>query len=174
MKKQYMAATLTCAILATPAFAQTTSSPGAKDMTAPADTSAQSTMPTQGGTNGFLSMQSSEHRLAGDIIGATVKNADNDIGDVDDVILDSSGKVVGLVVSVGEFLGIGGKNVAIPMDAVQITHDPKGSANAQIVQVQFTKQQLEQAPPFKTLQDASREQKSATPAGGTAPLAPRQ
>ena len=41
------------------------------------------------------------------------------IGDVDDVLLDKSGKVTGLVVGVGGFLGAGEKDVIVPFTAVK-------------------------------------------------------
>src|ERR1700761_1350908 len=40
------------------------------------------------------------------------------IGTVDDVLVDKSGKVTGLVVGVGGFLGAGEKDVIVPFDAV--------------------------------------------------------
>jgi sporulation protein YlmC with PRC-barrel domain len=41
------------------------------------------------------------------------------IGDVDDVLVDKSGKVTGLVIGVGGFLGAGEKDVIVPFTAVK-------------------------------------------------------
>lgn len=41
------------------------------------------------------------------------------IGDIDDVLVDKSGKVTGLVVGVGGFLGLGEKDVIVPFTAVK-------------------------------------------------------
>jgi sporulation protein YlmC with PRC-barrel domain len=41
------------------------------------------------------------------------------IGDIDDVLVDKSGKVTGLVVGVGGFLGAGEKDVIVPFTAVK-------------------------------------------------------
>lgn len=41
------------------------------------------------------------------------------IGDVDDVLLDKAGKVTGLVIGVGGFLGAGEKDVIVPFTAVK-------------------------------------------------------
>lgn len=41
------------------------------------------------------------------------------IGDVDDVLVDQSGKISGLVVGVGGFLGAGEKDVIVPFSAVK-------------------------------------------------------
>jgi sporulation protein YlmC with PRC-barrel domain len=41
------------------------------------------------------------------------------IGTIDDVLIDKSGKVTGLVVGVGGFLGAGEKDVIVPFTAVK-------------------------------------------------------
>jgi sporulation protein YlmC with PRC-barrel domain len=43
------------------------------------------------------------------------------IGDVDDVLVDKSGKVTGLVIGVGGFLGAGEKDVIVPFNSVKTT-----------------------------------------------------
>jgi sporulation protein YlmC with PRC-barrel domain len=43
---------------------------------------------------------------------------ENKIGDIKDVLVDKSGKVVALIVGVGGFLGAGEKDVAVPFEAV--------------------------------------------------------
>jgi sporulation protein YlmC with PRC-barrel domain len=44
---------------------------------------------------------------------------ENKIGDVDDVLVDKSGKVTGLVIGVGGFLGAGEKDVIVPFGSVK-------------------------------------------------------
>jgi sporulation protein YlmC with PRC-barrel domain len=46
---------------------------------------------------------------------------DSKIGDIEDVLLDKSGKVTGLVLGVGGFLGAGEKDVIVPFTAVKST-----------------------------------------------------
>ena len=41
------------------------------------------------------------------------------IGEIDDVLVDKSGKITGLVLGVGGFLGAGEKDVIIPFSAVK-------------------------------------------------------
>ena len=41
------------------------------------------------------------------------------VGSVDDVLVDKSGKVTGLVIGVGGFLGAGEKDVIVPFNAVK-------------------------------------------------------
>jgi sporulation protein YlmC with PRC-barrel domain len=43
------------------------------------------------------------------------------IGEIDDVLVDKSGKVTGLVIGVGGFLGAGEKDVIVPFNAVKTT-----------------------------------------------------
>ena len=45
----------------------------------------------------------------------------NKIGDVDDVLVDKAGKVTGLVIGVGGFLGVGTKDVIVPFSDVNVT-----------------------------------------------------
>jgi sporulation protein YlmC with PRC-barrel domain len=47
--------------------------------------------------------------------------SDNKIGDIADVLLSRGGRVDGLVVGVGGFLGAGEKDVLVPFDAVHNT-----------------------------------------------------
>ena len=54
------------------------------------------------------------------LMGVDVYGADNQkIGDIDEILVDRQGKIHGLVVGVGGFLGIGEKDVAIPFEQVQ-------------------------------------------------------
>jgi sporulation protein YlmC with PRC-barrel domain len=60
---------------------------------------------------------------AEDIIGKSVVNADGDtVGTVDDLVIDDK-KVVLAVVSVGGFLGIGAKDVAVPLEQLTLSED---------------------------------------------------
>ncbi len=46
-------------------------------------------------------------------------NGRNDVGKIDDVLIDKSGKITTLMVGVGGFLGVGEKDVALPFTAVK-------------------------------------------------------
>lgn len=82
-----------------------------------------------------------------------------DIGEVEQLVIDpSSGRVQSVVVSVGGFLGMGDKKVALPWNQVQIGQDKE------TLTTQATKQQLETA---QAWQDPS-EQTASRPAGSTA------
>jgi putative membrane protein len=48
-------------------------------------------------------------------------SANNTIGEVSDILLDKNGQVTAVILSVGGFLGLGGKYVAVPFNALQVT-----------------------------------------------------
>ena len=50
---------------------------------------------------------------------------ENKIGDIKDVLVDKSGKVVAPIVGVGGFLGAGEKDVAVPFETVHPTMKDK-------------------------------------------------
>lgn len=82
---------------------------------------------------------------ATNLMGADVRTNDNeDIGSVDDLILDGSGQIVAIVVSVGGFLGMGQKDVAIGWD--NITRS--GTGDKQELRVDVTRADLTSAPVF--------------------------
>lgn len=73
------------------------------------------------GSGQFLQSQSANHFLASEFIGTQVVGTNNErIGDVNNLLFDRSGRVEGVVIGVGGFLGIGEKNVAVRMSDVQI------------------------------------------------------
>jgi hypothetical protein len=58
---------------------------------------------------------------AGKLIGSAVYNDQNEkVGSVDDVIVKDGNRIVMAVVSVGGFLGIGNKLVAVPYDQLHV------------------------------------------------------
>jgi sporulation protein YlmC with PRC-barrel domain len=70
---------------------------------------------------------------------------ENKIGDVDDVLVDKSGKVTGLVVGVGGFLGIGEKDVIMPFGSVKTAK----RNDKWWLTLDETKDDLKNAPGFK-------------------------
>ena len=109
------------------------------------------------------------------LIGATVYGSDNSsIGEINDIVLASDGKVNGVVIGVGGFLGVGEKNVAVPFEKLNVTRKPDTAAVDKIT-VAFSKDELKNAPTFAFYEPTN----SATTgsAAGKSPLrpaAPRQ
>lgn len=174
--------------LATPAFAQsTTPTPPASDTTPQAspsgsDTGAGSAAPSGTGSTmsggqtdssgaaatptasagDVITEQQSGQTLSSDLVGMKVVGSnDESIGKVSDLIIEDN-QVVGAVLDVGGFLGLGAKKVGVPWDALSVT-EADGSV---VANVTLTKEELADMPEFKTLADAKAEQ-SRQPAMGT-------
>lgn len=74
--------------------------------------------------HGFLSAAPENGVKASDLIGAEVATtADENLGSVVDLIIDENGQVVAVAVSVGGFLGLGERDVAIGWDDVTRSGD---------------------------------------------------
>ena len=70
-----------------------------------------------------LTTQSGDLR-ASQLIGRTVYDVQNrNIGSVKDIVLDHEGKVAGVIVDVGAFLGAGGKYVAVSLNDFKTDND---------------------------------------------------
>ncbi|MDA0239774.1 MAG: PRC-barrel domain-containing protein [Proteobacteria bacterium] len=83
---------------------------------------------------------------AGKLVGADVVNATGEtIGQVDEIVTQQ-GKPH-LILSVGKFLGIGGRQVAIDLDKAQVRPQP-GSAGQTQVMVSMSKAQLRALPKY--------------------------
>jgi putative membrane protein len=81
---------------------------------------------------------------ANDLIGQKVVNKKGDkVGKIDDIVLNSSDKAVLAVISVGGFLGIGDKLVAVPFDQLQLDKDKA------ILMSSTTEEQLKTMPEYK-------------------------
>lgn len=115
------------------------------------------------GTNGqaaFHTPQKGEFS-AGDMIGATVRNAANEnIGEVEELVVSPEGQVMAVVVGVGGFLGIGQHDVAVSFKSVRIERDTSAMTKegSFIVRVNATKETLRNAPEWKdpTMQSEPR------------------
>lgn len=75
---------------------------------------------------------------------AVYDTKDAKIGDVEDVLLDKSGKVDAVILGVGGFLGIGEKDVAVPFNAIRVTEKD----GKRYLVVDTTKEALQSAPSY--------------------------
>jgi sporulation protein YlmC with PRC-barrel domain len=93
-------------------------------------------------------------RLASKIIGSPVYDgtaADaNNLGKINDLVLNQNGQVAAVVLGVGGFLGIAEKQVAVDFSALQWV---VAADNTERFVLQTTKDQLTNAPDFKTVDD---------------------
>jgi hypothetical protein len=119
---------------------------------------------------GQIVTQDANTILAKDLIGLTVYAPDKTkIGSISDLILSKDAKTVdGFVIGVGGFLGIGEKSVALKLDRLRISHDAQGALE---LTMDAKKEELANAPSFKSKRDQDSERQAAerarnTPQGG--------
>lgn len=95
----------------------------------------------------FISSQKPDQLLASKFKGTEVLGADNQkIGSVSDILFDKSGKIEAYVVSVGGFLGMGAKEVAMAPAAFET--QPGDNGGAPKLKTSMTKDQLTNAQNF--------------------------
>lgn len=196
---KFYAPAIAMALLIGPAAAQTQNQPGAAPATQAQPTQAPraGTAQNQGSTAAlnFITARDANTWMASELIGKDVYGSNNeDIGEVGDVLLNRNGQVIGVVLDVGGFLGLGETNVAVPLTALQFTDgDGQTTANRatnttgtaantnstdnkaasqqpgpdRIVLI-VTKEQLQAAPRFDDKQNAGMNNNNA-PATGNAP-----
>jgi sporulation protein YlmC with PRC-barrel domain len=91
---------------------------------------AQTATANKDAANTSASMHRDGEWRASKLSGVDVYNEANEkIGDVNDVILDKSGKAEKVILSVGGFLGIGERYVAVPFEKVKWVNEPVRSAS---------------------------------------------
>lgn len=96
--------------------------------------------------DGVIKEQPENHLLSADVVGMEVRDPDDEaIGSVDSLLFDEDTKITGAVVSIGGFLGIGSKQVALSWGKFEIYQA------AGVAKLNMTLEQLEEAPRFKDL-----------------------
>jgi hypothetical protein len=179
MIKTLMISAAVSALMVSGALAQADMSrqPAAKTDAAPHDTTK------------FIPAQGTDQWVFSKFKGTDVLGPDNaHIGNVSDMLFDKNGKILGLIVGVGGFLGIGEKSVAIDMSAFQPVPADTGSSSGAggnttmasrnddptlvKLKVSWTKDQLKNAPDFQYYKPPAR---TTSGAGGspTTGMAPR-
>jgi sporulation protein YlmC with PRC-barrel domain len=130
MKATVIPALAAVVILASAAgFAQTAPPPGAR-----ADTA-------------FVTVQPQGQWLTSRFVGQAVTNrAGQNIGDINDLLFDKTGRISAAVIGVGGFLGMGEKSVAIPFGSLSFTAD---ATSKRVVTIPLSKEQLQAAPSFE-------------------------
>ena len=103
------------------------------------------------------------------LIGATVYNVNNEnIGDIEDLILDDGKTLRAVVIGVGGFLGIGEHDVAVEPNALMITRNNDNDDDVRIV-LNTTKENLKNAPAVKFDKDSRKQASSSSDAARPAP-----
>jgi sporulation protein YlmC with PRC-barrel domain len=116
--------------------------------------------------SGYLTEQGTDQIAASTYIGQSVYNAsDESIGEINDVIFTKDGSVEAAVIGVGGFLGIGEKNVAVPLDTINVAEVP--NSDDLKLTTQETADTLKAAPEFKTKAQQVAEQNANAPVDTT-------
>lgn len=145
MNKTMTAAVLSALLAgaAVPAIAAETMSPA----TVPETTAPETTAPETSGAEVSVTadpINVAAALRAGDLIGAEVTNtAGDEVGEVTDLVIGENNTVSAAIVSVGGFLGVGDKEVAIALADLTVTPVEDGAYR---VVVAATRDQLEAMP----------------------------
>ena len=172
MKASVLAA-FTALLMSSAAIAQTTTPPPASTPPAtqpPAATPPTATPPARspGGETQMKSQAPTEEVKGAwnvrDFMRSRVYNMKGErIGDVNDIIVDDSGRLTAVILGVGGFLGIGEKEVSMAPDEVKRMIHTDGQA---YFTVNSTKDQLMAAPDYVRPAKAARSTPPATGGGG--------
>ena len=109
MQKFLAAALLSAAVFSAPAYAQTAQ---------PTDRAA-----TTAGSQEKMALKGNWR--ASKLMGVDVYNEANEkLGDINELILDKNGKVNAVVIGVGGFLGMGEHDIAVSMDKLKFMEEP--------------------------------------------------
>jgi hypothetical protein len=111
-----------------------------------------------------VTQQKPDQYLASKFRGTDVISPDNQkIGDVTDILFDKNGKIEAYIVSVGGFLGIGAKDVALEPSKFQVVA-AEGNTSYERLKLSMTKDQLQQMASFEAYSPPV--QRQTTGAGG--------
>ena len=143
LHKTLLIATLSLG-LASPVLAQTASPSMPSPATAPAPVSdlffTDAWVPT--------------HWRSSEALGQAVFNRSGErVGEIDELLMDSSGRVLAAVVGVGGFLGLGERKVAVSFRSFAMTRDDAGKPR---LVVDLTTANLKTAPEYKPMNPAKR------------------
>jgi sporulation protein YlmC with PRC-barrel domain len=144
-----LAAMLTVPALA---FAQSTTSPGNGSMSPPVNRAPLGANPAPanaGNSSSSVATYTTADQMtrASKIIGATVYNDQNEsVGSINELLIDNSHDVSGVVLSVGGFMGVNSKLVKVPFQDIHVTGD-------RLVMSGMSKDQLMQMPDYKIVPD---------------------
>jgi len=169
MRKTLLTATALAALLVAPALAYDAAAPApaapaatdttqapvidqaaAPDVKAPGAVDTQiAAAPAVNAGEKFIAQQQDGELLASNLIGSTVYSAANEnLGDINDLVFTKDGKIGAIVIGVGGFLGMGEKNVAVSFAALQESTDENGGVK---LVLDATADELSQAPAYETV-----------------------
>ena len=145
-----------------------------RDSAAPAAPAASGAARATGSTSAkFLTLQKDGEHISSDIVGMSVVNsAGENVGKISNLLIDKEHRVTGAVLSVGGFLGLGAKSVAVPWESLKI----ENRDNKQVAVIAMSNDEIVNAPDFKTQAQVKAESETPrrTPGAPASPMtAPR-
>lgn len=119
MRSKLLLGGLLASVMAFPVLAQQSPAPAPA---APAATPAPAVRPQ---TTTAAPMATAGQWRASKLIGLNIYNDQNEkLGDINEILLDQSGKVTGVVIGVGGFLGMGEHEIMVSMDKLKFVNEP--------------------------------------------------
>ena len=126
--------------LMVPAFMLAAGTASAEENTATATSTAEATYMTAAPAGTFYS-----DSLTGNDVQSSVEDDEN-IGTINDLIINKDGQIEAVIVGVGGFLGMGEKNVAIEWDSLELTQNADNDEYE--IRVNASQEALEEAEEF--------------------------
>ena len=143
MKKYAAAVAVSALIVSSGAMAQTTVAP--VQTTVPPAHTAPRTVASETSAQ-LIAELPTNNKTVTDYYKQDVYDPNNSkIGSIDDVLIDSGGRVTAVIVGVGGFLGVGEKDVAVPFSSLHIADNN----NKPYLVMNTTKDALKSAPGYK-------------------------
>jgi len=149
MTKKLMIGAAIGALLVAGAQAQSPTAPSSSSSAPPAAAPAP---PAAAKSNGdkpnFVTSQKPDQLLASKFKGTNVMSSDNQkIGDVSDILFDKDGKIEAYVITMGGFLGMGGKEIALAPSSFEVIPGKNGASD--ILKLSMKQEEFKQAQNFK-------------------------
>jgi sporulation protein YlmC with PRC-barrel domain len=154
------------ALMISGALAQAPNAPAGSSTSPPAATSTPSS-----GKADVIPAQKPDQWVATKFKGTDVLGADDKkIGDVSDILFDKDGKIQAYIVSVGGFLGVGAKEVALAPTSFTVVKGDNGGADK--LKVSMTQDELKQAQNFARYEPPKATTTGSAPGGGPGAMRP--
>ena len=139
----------------------------AKPDTATTGATSTTTTTTKTESVNFKSAMAQDEMLASKLTGTEVRNAAGEnLGDINDLVMDKTGKASVAIIGVGGFLGLGEKAVGVPFDTLTFTDDKDGT---RVARLDATKDSLKAAPTF-VYKDETKSTSTTASGAGTKPM----
>jgi sporulation protein YlmC with PRC-barrel domain len=162
MMKQVTLGAAIGALMISGALAQSPNAPAGSTSSPPAARSMSSS-----GKADLVTTQKPDQWLATKFKGTDVLGADDKkIGDVSDILFNKDGKIQAYVVSVGGFLGMGAKEVALAPASFTVVPGDNGGADK--LKVSMTQDELKNAQSFARYEAPKATTTGSAPSGGGA------